>query len=179
VNCLTSGVAGADENGVDARTDRDLWLSGDRDDAPAFGTLFDRHHQAVHLYCFRLTGSWAAAEDLLAETFVQAWRRRAELTPADESALPILLRLATAGVRRGRRLVPTQRSAPEAGEAAMRDVLRRIAHVKGRHREILELHAFGGLPDAEIAHLLGLQVTSVRWSLDRTRGPLEEPVVSA
>jgi len=154
-------------------------MSEDRDDAPAFGTLFDRHHQAVHLYCFRLTGSCAAAEELLADTFLQAWRRRAELTPAGDSALPLLLHLATVGVRRGRRLVPTQRSAPEAGEAAMRDVLRRIAHVKGRHREILELHAFGGLSDAEVAHVLGIQVSSVRWSLDRTRGPLEEPVISS
>ena len=40
----------------------------------------------------------------------------------------------------------------------MRDVLRRIAHVKGRHREILELHAFGGLSDEQIAHVLGIQV---------------------
>ena len=99
---------------MDARTDRDLWLSEDRDDAPAFGTLFDRHHQAVHLYCFRLTGSWAAAEDLLTETFLQAWRRRADLTPADDSALPLLLHLATANVPRGRRLIPTQRSAQTA-----------------------------------------------------------------
>ncbi len=169
---------------MDARTDRDLWLSEDRDDAPAFGTLFDRHHQAVHLYCFRLTGSWTVAEELLTETFLQAWRRRTELTPADASALPVLLHLATVRVQRRRRMVPTQRSAsarsaPRDGEDVMRGVLRRIAHVKGRHREILELHAFGGLSDEEIADVIGIQVTSVRWSLDRTRGPLEEPVISA
>ena len=164
---------------MDARTDRDLWLSGDRDDAPAFGLLFDRHHQAVHRYGFRLTGSWVAAEELLAETFLQAWRRRADLTPAEESALPLLLHLATTAVPRGRRTIPTQRSAPEIGEAAMRDVLRRIAHVRGRHREILELHAFGGLSDEQVAQLLGVQVASVRWSVDRTRGPLEEPVISS
>lgn len=162
---------------MDARTDRDLWLSEDRDDAPAFGTLFDRHHRAVHQYCFRLTGSRAAAEDLLTQTYLQAWRRRGELTPADESALPLLLHLATSGVPRGRRLVPTQRSAPEDGELAMHDVLRRIVHIKGRDREILELHAFGGLTDDQVAQVLGIPVGSVRWSLDRTRGPLEEPVV--
>lgn len=154
-------------------------MSEDRDDAPAFGTLFDRHHRAVHQYCFRLTGSRGAAEELLAQTFLQAWRRRAQLTPADESALPLLLHLATSHVPRGRRLVPTQRSAPEHGELAMRGVLRQIAHIKGRHREILELHAFGGLSDEQIAQLLGIQASSVRWSLDRTRGPLEEPVVSS
>jgi DNA-directed RNA polymerase specialized sigma24 family protein len=164
---------------MDARTDRDLWLSEDRDDAPAFGTLFDRHHLAVHQYCFRLTGSCASAEDLLTQTFLQAWRRRAQLTPAGESALPLLLHLATTLVPRGRRLVPSQRSAPEHGEAAMREVLRRIAHIKGRHREILELHAFGGLSDEQIAQVMGIQAASVRWSLDRTRGPLGEPVVSS
>jgi DNA-directed RNA polymerase specialized sigma24 family protein len=164
---------------MDARTDRDLWLSEDRDDAPAFGTLFDRHHLTVHEYCFRLTGSCAAAEDLLAQTFLQAWRRRGQLTPAGESALPVLLHLATTTLTRGRRLVPTQRSAPEHGEAAMREVLRRIAHIKGRHREILELHAFGGLSDEQISQVMGMQPTSVRWSLDRTRGPLGEPVVAS
>jgi RNA polymerase sigma-70 factor (ECF subfamily) len=164
---------------VDARTDRDLWLSEDRDDAPAFGTLFDRHHRTVHQYCFRLTGSRAAAEELLAQTFLHAWRRRTQLTPAGESALPLLLHLATTSAARGRRLVPTQRSAPEQGEVAMRDVLRRIAHIKGKHREILELHAFGGLSDEQVAEVVGVQVSSVRWSLDRTRGPLEEPVVTS
>ncbi len=164
---------------MDARTDRDLWLSEDRDDASAFGTLYDRHHEAVHLYCFRLTGSWVAAEDLLLATFVQVWRRRADLTPAEESALPILLHLATTTMSRGRRLIPTQRSAQDKGEAAMGDVLRRIAHVRGRQREILELHTFGRLSDAQIAHLLSIQESSVRWSLDRTRGPLEEPVISS
>jgi RNA polymerase sigma-70 factor (ECF subfamily) len=165
---------------VDARTDRDLWLSGDRDDAPAFGTIFDRHHQAVHVYCFRLTGSCTAAEELLSETFLHAWRRRTELTPRGASALPILLHLATVRAQRRRPpVVPTQRSASRDGEEEMRGVLRRIAHVKGRHREILELHAFGGLSDEEIADVIGIQVTSVRWSLDRTRGPLGEPVISA
>ncbi|WP_426594073.1 RNA polymerase sigma factor [Cellulomonas sp. McL0617] len=165
--------------GVDARTDRDLWLSEDRDDAPAFGTLFDRHHRAVHRYCFRLTGSRVAAEDLLTEAFLQAWRRRDEITPLGDDALPVLLSLATACLPRGRRLIPTQRRPPEADEVAMRDVLRRIAHVRGRHREILELHAFGGLSDEQIADVLGVQASSVRWSLDRTRGPLEEPVVAS
>ena len=61
----------------------------------------------------------------------------------------------------------------------MRGVLHRIVHVKGRHREILELHAFGGLSDEQIARVLGIQATSVRWSLDRTRGPLEEPVIAS
>ena len=62
----------------------------------------------------------------------------------------------------------------------MRDVLRRIAHIEGRHREILErLHAFGALSDEQIAQVMGIQAASVRWSLDRTRGPLGEPVVSS
>ena len=152
-------------------------MSGDRDDASAFGTLFDRHHQAVHHYCFRLTGSLTDAQDLLSETFLQAWRQRADLTPDDDSALPLLLRLATGRAPR-RRAVPTQRSSsPTADERAMREVLHRIAHIRGRHREILELHAFGGLSDEQIARQLGIAQQSVRWSLDRSRGPLEEPVV--
>ncbi len=155
-------------------------MSEDRDDASGFGTLFDRHHQAVHRYCFRLTGSCAGAQDLLAQTFVEAWRRRCELTPQDDSALPLLLALATGCAPRGRRVLPTQRSSsPTADELAMREVLHRIAHIRGRHRQILELHAFGGLSDDQIARELGIGEDSVRWSLDRSRGPLEEPVIAS
>lgn len=46
-------------------TDRALWDDTSRPRSEVFGVLFERHARAIYNYCFRQTGSWAAAEDLV------------------------------------------------------------------------------------------------------------------
>ena len=58
--------------------DRALWSQAAEGGGHAFGVLFDRHAKAVYNHCFRLTASWAEAEDHLQATFLLAWRKRAE-----------------------------------------------------------------------------------------------------
>ena len=65
----------------------------------AFGLLFDRHGRAVYNHCFRLVGSWGAAEDLTQTVFLMAWRTRARVRMTTDSALPWLLGVATNVVR--------------------------------------------------------------------------------
>ena len=62
----------------------------------------------------------------------------------------------------------------------MRNVLRRIAHVQadGTARSSSCTRS-AGCPTTEIATRVGMPAASVRWSLDRTRGPLEEPVIAS
>jgi hypothetical protein len=72
-------------------TDSGLWQRGDE---AAFGELFERHVQAVWNYCYRLTASRSLAEDLSAETFCIAWRRRSPMTLVGDSALPWLYTVA-------------------------------------------------------------------------------------
>jgi len=48
-------------------TDPELWECVLGGDADAFGTLFEKHSEVIYNYCFRRTGNWAKAEDLMYE----------------------------------------------------------------------------------------------------------------
>ncbi|NBH10111.1 RNA polymerase sigma factor, partial [Amycolatopsis sp. SID8362] len=74
--------------------DRALWDRAAEGDETAFGELFERHAEAVWNHAYRLTGSWAAAEDLTSNTFLTAGRRRADVTLVRDSALPWLYTVA-------------------------------------------------------------------------------------
>ncbi|MET0834617.1 MAG: RNA polymerase subunit sigma-70 [Actinomycetota bacterium] len=45
-------------------------------DEAGFGELVQRHRRELHLHCYRMTGSFDEAEDLVQETFLRAWRKR-------------------------------------------------------------------------------------------------------
>jgi RNA polymerase sigma-70 factor (ECF subfamily) len=75
-------------------TDGDLWSRSATGDRRAFGELFERHAHAVWNHAYRLTGSWASAEDLTSQTFLIAWRKRTDMTLVRGSALPWLYTVA-------------------------------------------------------------------------------------
>ena len=67
-----------------------------------FGALFDRHATVIHGYIARRLGR-DAADDLLAETFLVAFRQRASYDPDQPSARPWLYGIATRLISRRRR----------------------------------------------------------------------------
>ncbi len=67
-----------------------------------FGAVFDRHAPAIHGYIARRLGR-DAADDLVADTFLAAFRQRASYDPAQPSARPWLYGIATRLVSRRRR----------------------------------------------------------------------------
>src|SRR5918911_2622895 len=91
-------------NQMPSRTDAELWsraLAGDHD---AFGDLFDRHSRSIYNFCFRRTADWAAAEDLVATVFLEAWRKRGSVKVGpDGSLLPWLYGVALNLLRNRRR----------------------------------------------------------------------------
>jgi len=172
--------------------DSTLWARSQAGDADAFGLLFERHAKAIYNYCFRRTGDWALAEDLLSVVFLEAWRRRKkELEPG--MVLPWLYGIATNVLRNqwrsqrryaaALRRVPGARDEPGFADAAesridderrMREVLAVVAKLPRREQDVFALCAWAGLSYEEAATALGVPVGTVRSRLSRARARLRE-----
>ena len=83
-----------------------------------FATLFERHRGELRVHCYRMLGSLEESEDLVQETFLRAWRKRASFGSDGRSAFrPWLYRIATNACldvlrSRPRRVVPPQVASP-------------------------------------------------------------------
>ncbi|MFI5606208.1 RNA polymerase sigma factor [Amycolatopsis sp. NPDC051903] len=171
--------------------DADLFVRAAGGDERAFGELFERHVQAVWNHAYRLTGSWAAAEDLTSNTFLIAWRKRGELKLVRDSALPWLYTVAGnlartehRGARRRLRLltrIPGAAPVPDHaeavaeqvdGQARLRAVLEAVRGLPKAQRQVVELCLLGDLSIADAAALLEVAEVTVRSHLSRARGHL-------
>lgn len=146
-----------------------------------FTAVFARCHRPVLAYAARRVDEPADAADIVAETFLVAWRRLDAL-PAGDAELPWLYGVARrvlANQLRGRRrrhalaqrlrdeldahYVPEPRP-PEAARLAGA-----LARLGGDDRELLRLVAWEGLDNAQLAAALGLRPGTVRVRLHRAR----------
>jgi RNA polymerase sigma factor (sigma-70 family) len=171
----------------DARpTDAEL-IDWSVDEPEHFAELFDRHATSVHRYLGRRVGE--LADDLLSETFLVAFRRRAAYRPMHVEVRPWLIGIATNLVhghvrtetRRYRALARASAepvpSSPDPGESADRlaaEALRgplaaALAGLKPRDRDVLLLFAWEELGYEEIAAVLDIPVGTVRSRLHRAR----------
>lgn len=176
---------------TDGRSDAELWRHAAAGDRDAFGALFERHVAAVWNHAYRLTASWAKAEDLTSSTFLLAWRKCSELLLVRDSALPWLyavagnlakteFRSSTRFLRAVRRLPGDHAEADHADAVASRvDDDRRIPRLLDAVRELpkaerqaVELCLLGELSTADAAALLGVAEPSVRSRLSRARSRL-------
>ena len=171
--------------------DGELWLQAGAGSGEAFGALFDRHARAVYNHCFRLTASWATAEDLTSTTFLLAWRQRDRMRLAGDSLRPWLLAVATNAVRSerrslGRRLRLADRAPVEppaadhaddvAGrvddERRMAAVLAEVVRLPRAEQEAVALCLWSGVSYADAAAALGIAEVSVRSRVSRARTKL-------
>jgi RNA polymerase sigma factor (sigma-70 family) len=160
-------------------------------DADAFGAVFDACAKSVYNHAFRLTGDWSAAEEVMAMTFLEAWRSRDRIAPDGGSLKPWLLGIATNVARGQRRAAWRHRTAlarvtvsdefPDFAD----DVSGRLddaARIKALHHalaslprhelEVLALCVWSGLGYAEAAKALNVPVGTVRSRLSRARARL-------
>lgn len=171
--------------------DRTLWEQASRGDRAAYGELYRRHAEAVWNYAYRLTGSWASAEDLTSSTFLIAWQKLSALTLVNPSARPWLFsvtgNLARHEYRRQGRFsrlltrIPlddtTRDHADDVVDAAdadhrLRVVLDAVNKLPRGERQAVELCLLGELSTAEAAEVLRIAEVSVRARISRARGKL-------
>jgi RNA polymerase sigma factor (sigma-70 family) len=169
-----------------------LWSRVRDGDADAFGLLFERYVKTIYNYCFRRTGEWGVAEDLVSITFLEAWRRR-EKDLAGEKVLPWLYGIATNVLRTRRRSEARFASAlrrvaeprPAAAfdaivderlddERQMQSLLRLLAQLPKREQDVFVLCAWSELSYEEAALALGIPIGTVRSRLSRARQRLRE-----
>jgi RNA polymerase sigma-70 factor, ECF subfamily len=154
----------------------------------SFDDAFAAEFAPLHRYLARRLGA-SAADDLAAETFAVAFRSWDRLDP-ERPVRPWLYGIAANLVRhhwrKERRMLrayartgvdPVFADDEEAVERADADVRRQelasaLARLGRSEREILLLHAWAELTDAEIAAALDLPVGTVKSRLSRTREKL-------
>jgi RNA polymerase sigma-70 factor (ECF subfamily) len=167
------------------------------EDPEAFAELFDRHADDIHRYAAWRLGA-DAADDLLAETFAQAFQHRRRYDVARSDARPWLYGIATNLVARhrrseARRLRALAREAPPAGAEPMADrvaarlsaraacgeVAEALAAMPAKQRDVVLLVAWAELEYEEVAHALGVPLGTVRSRLSRARKKLRRAVTEA
>ena len=152
-----------------------------------FRTVYEQNVDAILRYALRRVAGPEDAADLVAETFLVAWRRGGEIPPGSEARLWLygVARLVLANHRRGegrrtqlgerlrlevgRQLVVPDPADDVAGTVAVRAALARL---EDGDRELLELTAWEELVPREIAVALGLSASVVRARLTRARSRL-------
>ncbi|QFZ23559.1 sigma-70 family RNA polymerase sigma factor [Saccharothrix syringae] len=156
----------------------------------AFAELFDAHARQLRGYLAGRVGE-SAADDLVAETFLVALKRRHSYDPERAPVKGWLYGIATNLVRehqrretRGRRAVlrAVGRPEPDHGNrvAARVDAQRQaevlaraLADLRDEDRDALLLTSWAGLTPAEVAAALGENDSTVRSRLHRVRTKLQ------
>jgi RNA polymerase sigma-70 factor (ECF subfamily) len=154
-----------------------------------FTAMYDAHRNQVWAYAASLAGR-QHADDLASEAFVVAWRRFADIP---DPALPWLLGVARnvarerirADGRRGslelalRDWASTSVFFGEDEAVAIRlDVLRALAELPAKDREVLILTAWQELTPHEAAQVVGATPTAIRVRLHRARRRLRQQLGS-
>lgn len=145
-----------------------------------FEALYERHRAAVRAYVTRRAGE-PAVDDVLAQVWLTAWRRRDSLPPDPLPWLYGTARRALANERRGRRRWTALLSraafehaaAHEEASAASARVLEALGRLPERDREAILLVAWEGLDNAAAAQVLGCSTAAFATRLHRARRQLK------
>ena len=170
-------ASGYDAAGPDASDDAALITRSLRT-PECFGALFDRHAPAISRYIARRLGP-DAADDLVAETFLAAFRRRGRYDAAQADARPWLYGIATRLIGRHRRdevrffRAIARTGVDPAAEPVADQVTDRVAALSRAQRDVLLLVA-SGLSYQEAGLALGVPAGTVSSRLARARRKVRE-----
>lgn len=156
-------------------------------DTEQFAVLFDRHAPLIHRYAARRLGR-EAADDLVAETFLAAFRKRQRYDRSHPDARPWLYGIATNLIGQYRREEQRQYrilqaalpdpdlpghadrvAADETARSVRGPLTAALAGLAARDRDVLILVAWEQLSYDETARALAIPVGTVRSRLSRAR----------
>jgi RNA polymerase sigma-70 factor (ECF subfamily) len=161
-------------------------------DERALGELYDRHGRVAYALAYAIVGERADADEVVVDTFGQAWRTVGQFDSARGSVAAWLatitrtraLDLVRARGRRSRALEraawlsegdvaePADRHAERA--EARRLAVRALAALPESQRQAIELAYFGGLSQSEIATELGEPLGTVKTRIRDGMAKLRE-----
>ena len=165
-------------------------------DETALGALYDRWMRSLYSLVFHLLKDADEAEDVVEETFWQAWRKASSYEPSRGAVSTWLL---TIGRRRALdrlRAKSRRREEPLTGTRGVADmpsrdvdpsvaaegserrthVLTALRDLPEEQREVLELGYFQGLSQTEIAETTGQPLGTVKTRMRLAMQKLREPL---
>ena len=148
----------------------------------AFESLYDRTFHKVYGYVASLLSDRSAAEDVTAQAFERAYRKRRSYRPSRGTAEAWLFGIARNAAldelrRRKRRASleadpedPAAAPLPDQADRAVRreTVRAALARLSGAERDLIALKFAAGLSNGEIARVLGTSESSAGNRLHRT-----------
>jgi RNA polymerase sigma-70 factor (ECF subfamily) len=154
-----------------------------------FDRLYERHRRAVLAFCLRRSNA-DDAEDVMAQVFAVAWRRRNDV-PSGDATLPWLYGVARnvlshqwradSRFRRlaGRAVAGLDPSPPDPEHIVVENeeyvrVRLAVSELKVHDREVLLLSAWEGLSHADIAGILGCSTAAIDKRLQRAKRRLRK-----
>jgi len=189
-----TGLAGGTTEVRDVVLVREMASGDDR----ALGTLYDRWHAVVHGVVARVLRQPDDIEDVVEETFWQAWRQASRFDPARGAVQTWLLTIARSRALDRARALRRRRESPIEGDdgevvveqAAASDpgldaeaterrqiVTAALSQLPAEQRQALELGYYGGLSQSEIAERtgqpLGTVKTRMRLAMQKLRSQLQ------
>lgn len=158
----------------------------------AFAFLYDRHAAHIHRYVTRRLGSDVAV-DVVADTFLDAFRHRARYRLDRDDARPWLYGIAANLIGKHRRsetrmlhafartgadpVAQTYADRVEdrvSAAAVRRPIAKALADLTPKYREVLLLVAWADLSYEETAEALGISIGTVRSRLHRARAKVRQ-----
>jgi len=160
----------------DVRTDEELMTAYIAGDKAAFRELFTRYTPLLQRAMARDLRSPEEANDLVQQTFLHLHRSRLDFEPGRKLkpwVFTIALNLKREYFRRSKRRHETSLEDDRIAEPfegprgqersdAARETALALSALPAEHREVIELHWFGGLSFPEVAEAVGSTVAAVK-----------------
>ena len=154
-------------------------------EAEGFAQFVEARQRALQRTAWLLTGDWALAEDLVQTALVRSWPRWERIRRRDDPEIYVRRAMVNTWASWRRRRwwgeratgdVPDVQAAGDvAAEVAVRVAVQgALRSLTARQRAVLVLRIFDDLPEAQVAHVLGCAVGTVKNTMAQAAARLRE-----